>query len=265
MGKQQYKEWAQASAVSQHNRDAEWFAEQYKNEESCYSSPFLYGRKQFDGFFQNQLAKLPKNAKVLDIGCGTGSQLASLKEQGFEVSGIEPSENMRKHAQSILPSGTVIDGSVIALPYEDNSFDFVYSIEVFRYLSDEDNLGGMKEIRRVLKPGGVFFGTFVNRFALDGFYLLILLRRLRSKLLNQQINCHTEFETPAKLENGLRAAGFSGVDIHGAMLAGLRLAYKIGTPVGAFLARLLEPLDPQVSDRLFIKGLAGHLIGIARK
>lgn len=264
-GKEEFQKWAQASAVLQHDKDADWFAEQYKKEADCYSSPFLYGRKQFCAFFEQEISGLPKGARILDIGCGTGTQVAQLRGRGFEACGIEPSEKMRSHAESILPAGAVIDGSVIELPYEDNSFDFVYSIEVFRYLSETDNVGGLREIRRVLRPGGVFFGTFVNRYALDGFYLLVLLRRLRCKVLGGTIGCHTEFETPGELERRMAAVGFSSVRTHGAMLAPLRLAYKAATPLGAVCARLLEPIDPYLSDRRLARAFSGHLIGVARK
>jgi len=264
MEKQQFNEWAQSSAVSQHDRDADWFAAQYQ-QQSWQSSVFLYGRRQFERFFDRQVASLPAGARILDVGCGTGVQLAQLKKAGFQVHGVEPAEQMRSHAERVLPPGTVLDGSVISLPYADNSFDFVYSIEVFRYLGAEDNLAGLKEVRRVLKPGGVFFGTFVNRWALDGFYLLVLLRRVRSRLSGQEISCHTEFETPGELREGLASAGFSQVRVHGAMIASLRLVFKLGSGMGALFARLLEPIDPHLSDRALTRALSGHLIGIARK
>lgn len=265
MEKKQFQKWAQASAVLQHDHDADWFAQQYRGESEVHRSPFLYGRRQFQHFFEEEVARLPKGARILDIGCGTGDLLAQLKEQGFEVHGVEPSQKMRHHADSILPPGTVLDGSVVSLPFGDNRFDFVYSIEVLRYLSAADNRDALREIWRVLKPGGTFFGTFVNRYALDGFFLLVLLRRLACAVTGRTINCHTEFATPAELAASLMAAGFAGSETHGAMLAPLRVAYKLSEGLGAACAKLLEGVDRRISDGRLMKGFSGHLIGIGRK
>jgi hypothetical protein len=62
----------------------------------------------------------------------------------------------------------------------------------------------------------------------------------------------------------LRCAGFSLVETHGAMLASLRIAYRLG-PIGMYLARALESVDPVLSDVSFLRRFAGYLVGIARK
>ncbi len=257
--------WARDTAVEIHDKTADWFAQQYTQSQNEYSSPFMYGRKQIDIHFNSITADLPKGARILDVGCGTGDQVARLLELGFEARGIEPSEKMREHARARLQEGTVIDGSVLEMPFEDDYFDFVYAIEVFRYLDTGDNLEGLKEARRVLKPGGCFFGTFVNLYALDLFAALVGLRRLNARISGKPLDCHTEFETPGSLRGMFASAGFSGVEIHGAMIAGLRIAYKIAGPLGGICARLLDPLDRFISDTSFMRALAGHLIGIARK
>ncbi len=115
---------------------------------------------------------------------------------GKQAVGIEPSAEMREQAVAALGPERVRDGSVLALDFEDDRFAFAYAIEVFRYLDAADNAAGHAEIARVLRPGGVYYGTYVNRFALDGFRQLTLVRRLRHRLGGAEPACHMEFETP---------------------------------------------------------------------
>ncbi len=49
------------------------------------------------------------------------------------------------------------------------------------------------------------------------------------------------------------------------MVASVRIAYKLGRPLGMSLAKLLEPLDVLLSDAPGLRRYAGHLIGVARK
>jgi ubiquinone/menaquinone biosynthesis C-methylase UbiE len=257
--------WARQAAVSAHHRGADQLDQAYQIQAVQGSAlAFRYGRAQIGIHFDRQIAALPLSAKILDVGCGPGHQMRRLRNQGFEVFGVEPAENMRKIARSRLPAWTVREGSALDLPFENETFDFVYEIEVFRYLAHEDNLQGLNEVFRVLKPGGTFFGTFANLFAMDGFQVLEGLRSLREKWAHQPRGWHTEFETPTSVERMLHGAGFSLVETHGAMLASLQIAYRLG-PIGKYLATALEPADPVLSDAPLLRCFAGHLIGIARK
>lgn len=256
---------ARNKAVEIHDMGADWFSQQYKNQHDPYSSPFLYGRKLIDSFFQKEIKSLPANARILDVGCGTGEQIKILKEMNFNVEGIEPSEKMLKYSVRILGENIIKKGSVLRLPYPDNSFDFVFALEVFRYLDHTDNIGGLQEIYRVLKPSGKFFGTFVNKYALDGFFLITQYRKAKECLFNAPMKCHTEFETPVSLKNMLANVGFSEIKTHGAMLAMLRLIYAISPKIGKIIAGFVEPADKIISDLKIFKSFSGHLIGIAKK
>lgn len=254
---------AREKAVSLHEGSVEKFVRHYDDMRSGLDSPFLYGRRRIGAYFDRIVARLPQGANVLDAGCGTGEQLLALHESGFAVVGIDPAARMRGEADKKLPLGTVRNGSVLELPFESESFDFVYSLEVFRYLTSEDTMRGFREIRRVLRPGGIFFGTFVNRFALDGFAMLVMARRLRATL-GAPINCHTEFETPRGLERKLFAAGFRHAEAHGAMFAPVRILWKaLGGRITAPLAHRLEGIDSALSDGRLTRPLAAHLIGIS--
>jgi ubiquinone/menaquinone biosynthesis C-methylase UbiE len=100
------------------------------------------------------------NDRVLEIGFGPGvgiQKIAELAVHGF-VSGIDPSGVMirqasKRNADSISAGRVgLIEGSVSSLPYEDRSFDKVLSVNnIMLWPELEKN---MKEVRRVMKPGG---------------------------------------------------------------------------------------------------------------
>ena len=160
--------WARKRAIDVHDETAGYFSAEYASD-NVHDSAFRYGRSLIDELWWKVVEGLPAGAHCLDIGSGIGAYMARLLEAGLQVRGIEPSGEMRKLAQERVPEGLVSDGSVTDLPAGDRTLDFIYAIEVFRYLDTADNMRGHREIFRALKPGGVYFGTYVNRWALD-FY-----------------------------------------------------------------------------------------------
>jgi ubiquinone/menaquinone biosynthesis C-methylase UbiE len=172
---------------------------------------------------------------------------------------------MRRLAAKNIPADLVSDGSVLRLQAADSSIDFVYAIELFRYLDARDNVQGHREIVRVLKPGGIYFGTYVNKWALDGFRQLSQFRKLKERLTRAPRRYHVEFETPSSLCDKLRAAGFSRVTAHGAMFAPLRVLHKVSPRLGAAVSRLTMPHETRLSDHAPFRSFAGHLIIVARR
>jgi ubiquinone/menaquinone biosynthesis C-methylase UbiE len=100
---------------------------------------------------------LPKGKlNILDIGCGNGALLNALSDRiehgvGVDESGGVIERAKRRNAESANLEFLKIDGPV--LPFEDSSFNVITSLMSFRYL-DWDPL--LKEIKRVMKPGGKF-------------------------------------------------------------------------------------------------------------
>ncbi len=98
---------------------------------------------------------------VLDIGCGGGMairEIAKITTNGF-VAGVDYSETMvrqaLKHNSSAVCATRVEikNGSISNLPFKDEAFDKAYAIESFNFWSDP--ISGLKEVYRVLKPGGL--------------------------------------------------------------------------------------------------------------
>ena len=257
-------DWTRRRAVEVHDETATKFFAEY-GAKSIFDSPFRYGRQLIDRSWAHCVSQLPAGAQCLDIGCGVGAHMARLLEQNFEVAGIEPSVEMRRLAGMNVPAELVTDGSVLQLPAPASSFDFVYAIEVFRYLDTRDNERGHREIARVLRSSGIYFGTYVNKWALDGFRQLSQLRRLASRLTGAPARYHVEFETPSSLTEKLRQAGFSDVSVHGAMLAPLRILHKLSPSLATTISRRTMPHEEWLSDSRSVRPFAAHLIAIARR
>jgi SAM-dependent methyltransferase len=258
------EKWSRRRAIEIHDATADGFFAEYRGD-NIFDSPFRYGRHLINRAWARCVSELPPGATCLDIGCGVGAHMARLLNEGFKVTGIEPSTEMRRLATKNIPGDLVCDGSVLQLPASDLSMDFVYAIEVFRYLDTHDNAQGHREIVRVLKPGGIYFGTYVNKWALDGFRQLSQFRKFAERLTGTPRRYHVEFETPSALCDKLRAAGFSRVTAHGAMFAPLRVLHKISLRLGAAVSRLTMPHETWLSDTGPFRAFAGHLIIIARR
>ncbi len=112
------------------------------------------------------LAKLPANLsgkRVLDLGCGTGYFSALLQERGADVVCVDISQDMLNQAQQRCGKGqaTYVLADAEKLPFEDRSFDYVFSSLALQWCTDL--CYPLKEVRRVLKSGGKgFFSTLTD-------------------------------------------------------------------------------------------------------
>jgi putative AdoMet-dependent methyltransferase len=97
---------------------------------------------------------------ALDIGTGTGNSATALLERGCLVVGLDPSERMLRHANEkaarwpgLYRTARVAD-PFLAIPYPDATFALVVSAYAIHHLTEEDKLAAVREMRRVLAPGG---------------------------------------------------------------------------------------------------------------
>jgi ubiquinone/menaquinone biosynthesis C-methylase UbiE len=110
--------------------------------------------------FMKQL-NMTHESRVLDLGCGLGGPARfAAKTTGAQVTGIdltaefvEAGRVLTKMAR-LADQVDLIEGSILELPFADNSFDTAYMIHVGMNIADKDGLA--REAARVLKPGGVF-------------------------------------------------------------------------------------------------------------
>jgi SAM-dependent methyltransferase len=98
----------------------------------------------------------PGRASVLDVGCGIGNSLALLTGKFGRLAGVDVSNECIVTAKGRNPEVeyTAYDG--LHLPYPDDSFDVVFSVCVFHHISPADRVPLARDIRRVLRRGGIF-------------------------------------------------------------------------------------------------------------
>jgi ubiquinone/menaquinone biosynthesis C-methylase UbiE len=105
-------------------------------------------------------AAIQPHHRVLEIGCGTGSLVVLLKQShpGAHVVGLDPdSRALARARRKARRAGVFIQfdrGFSNDLPYRDASFDRVLSSLMFHHVEGNDKEQTLREVRRVLKPGG---------------------------------------------------------------------------------------------------------------
>ena len=106
-----------------------------------------------------KLAAFTPDMRILDVGCGVGGSTRRLShETGCRVTGIDLSDEYIDAAERLTQllnmreRVTFHAASALELPFEENTFDGAWSIQM--NMNVEDKLGWLKELHRVLKPGG---------------------------------------------------------------------------------------------------------------
>ena len=98
---------------------------------------------------------LPPGARILDAGCGSGRNMVELARYG-SVAGVEVSPESAGVARE-REVGQVVEGSIGAMPFADDSFALAVCLDVIEHL--EDDHGALVELRRVVAAGGALLVT----------------------------------------------------------------------------------------------------------
>ncbi len=171
------------------------------------------------GYFKRQLEHLHAPGKsVLDIGCGGGFLAEEFAKDRYDVTGIDPSGKSiaaaREHAAK---SSLAIDyrvGRGESLPFRDDSFDIVACCDVLEHVDDPAQV--LREVSRVLKPGGIFFYDTVNR-TFRSWIALIKVWQDWNMIGSAQPNAHVweKFIKPKELAAMMRVAGLAPGPVRG--------------------------------------------------
>jgi len=160
-------------------------------------------------------------ARVLDLCCGTGDLSFAIRRRGPDarITGADFSHAMLKLAVAKTEDGkriSWIEADALQLPFADESFDLVTSAFGFRNLADYD--AGLREIRRVLRPGGecgiLEFGEPRGMFGrLYRFYFRRVLPRIGGLISGTSAYSYLpasveRFPSPPEMLARMEAAGF---------------------------------------------------------
>lgn len=110
-----------------------------------------------------QQIDLQPGQKVLDLACGTGTLAVMVKkcESAIELNGVDADQRMLNKARRKTESAGVsicFDQALsFSLPYADACFDQVLSTMFFHHLTWDDKVRSVREVYRILKPGGQFY------------------------------------------------------------------------------------------------------------
>jgi SAM-dependent methyltransferase len=242
-------------AVEVHSEQAGLFAERY-GQEDPYSSVFAYSRKRLDQLLDYYLPPTAAGLRLLDVGCGTGHQLLRWREYGYEVAGVDGSDEMLAHARDNNPGADLREADARELPFDDRSFDRVTSIEVLRYLPDPAR--SIKEMARVLKPGGLCLATAAPLLALNGYALVN--RAAVALPLGNLTRLRQFFTTSRRLRRQFHEAGFSEVTVHGVYLGPLIWIERLAPKRLSGALRRWEPIDAALADRPVLRELSNTFL-----
>ncbi len=139
-----------------------------------------------------------KSGRVLDVGCGNGDFLLSLKRRGWKVHGVEFSAEAAELARS--RGIDVVHGELKSAAFPDGFFDVVTLWHVAEHLPDP--LAEFAEVRRILRDDGLFVLEVPNSDCLT-------LRLCGTRWRPLDVPRHLQHFTPATLERALTKVGFA--------------------------------------------------------
>ncbi len=160
-----------------------------------------------------------RQQEVLEIGCGGGLLCEELARRGAIAIGVDPSEAAlsvaRTHVQreGLGQSTFFRQGFAESLPYADGSFSVIICLDVLEHVRDLK--ATLKEIARVLAPGGIFIFDTINRTLAARIALLWIGERLPNKGLTPGLHDYHKFIKPGELralltENNLHVQEMTG-------------------------------------------------------
>lgn len=165
------------------------------------TGPAQYGNLDANLRFIEASGALRPGAEVLEIGCGTGALLNHLVQRGYRAVGVDRSEQLIAESRrwfGDLPVRTV-EGT--RLPFEDASFDVAMSFDVFEHIPDSD--AHLREVRRVLRPGGSYLVQTPNKWT------NVIFETIRWRSFTKFRADHCSLHSLRQLRRRLGAHGFA--------------------------------------------------------
>lgn len=183
------------------------------------------------GVLKPVLGKLPKDAKILEIGCGNGFVLSALYAMGYKnVSGIEPSVDAAAKADKTIQKNILTD---ILKPgiFKANTFDLIFFFQTFDHLQDPNNF--LKMCYNIMVPG-----AFIVAFNHDIESLQARMLKENSPIIDI---AHPYLYSRNTIRRIFKKNGFDPVKVYSPFsLVSLRHLVRLTPMPGLLKARLLN-------------------------
>ncbi len=209
------------------------------------------------------LLRLPAGVEVLDVGCGMGRHALALADMGYKVTGIDLSDTLLRHAAAQACGKRVewVLGDMRSMPLSTGRYagtvNFFTSFGYFE--TEEENVGVLRELRRVLRNDGRFLIDFLNpvrvecqlvprsqRVDEETGWLIEETRRIEDGAVVKHIRIMEQDGTERSYTERVRLYSLEWFEEHLAQ-AGLRLEAAYGNYEGACY-------DRNRSERLIVTG-----------
>lgn len=173
-----------------YDRVAVQYGERYKDE---------MDDKPFDRDCLHRLAReVGDLGPICDMGCGPGQIARYLYRQGVKTLGVDLSPNMVAEAQRLNPEIHFHQGNMLSLPDPDNSWGGIAAFYCIIHIPREQIVEALLEMKRVLKPGGIFLVTF---------HIGTEIKHL-DEWWEKPVNLDFAFYLPSEMEAWLKEAGY---------------------------------------------------------
>jgi ubiquinone/menaquinone biosynthesis C-methylase UbiE len=142
-----------------------------------------------------EMVRPGEGEKILDVGCGTGVFTADLLAAGSEVTGLDLSLPMLRHAQkkALGRPFRAVRGDMRRLPFQDAPFDKTLSVTSIEFLDDQEARLGVAEMLRVTRSGGLVAVASLNSLSPWAA------RRRAAAAQDQTIFSHARFRSPPEM------------------------------------------------------------------
>lgn len=159
---------------------------------------------------------------VLDLGCGSGIYCLHLRERGLRPVGADFSPGMLSRARAALEAveglgaAPVVCADVLHLPFAAGSFDGLINVGVLQHI--EDGARALREMMRVVRPGGKIYVVTLNRLSVHGLVGHVLATLKAWRRGQWSAKKHAIRRRPATLRQVAREAGADVREIRGIYL-----------------------------------------------
>ena len=121
----------------------------------------IYADYTFNRLFQYHLNEfislIPKDAKILDIGCGSGRDVQYFLDYNLNPIGIDISHEMINEAKTRVPNGDFKKMDMRNLKFKENTFDALWACASLLHISRKELPKVLQNLNKIIKPNGILF------------------------------------------------------------------------------------------------------------